>query len=248
MTQNYLFIDIDGPLLPGKSHLFPGNRDFLTAFNDGVKVPELFEKHQVTFDPWGVRAHNLLAKYGDAKVVIVTNWRRWCDIETLQQLFEDQGLEFSYADNPSCMKRGLSSERYHDIACHMESYIEEDANCLIIDDDNLQPLNAFYHLVNEGSERSEQDQYYGPDHKDEDICIVQNRDNDVKYDIKCKWLDVDYKNGLTYEQFKLGAEFFNVDWDQLAFEEFGVPIKTKEEKEEEKRKYQEALDAWRYFV
>jgi len=229
--QNYLFVDIDGPLLPGRANLFPDNRKFLHAFRDGVKPPELFVETPPCFDDWGVRAHNLLAKYGDAKIVIVTNWRVWCDIESLQDLFIEQRLYFEYADKPSCVKRGMSSERYHDIASHMEDYIEEDARCLIIDDFNLQALNHFYKLEGEEGER---DGYYGPDHDDMQVGIV---DNTGGYDIKFKWLDVDYTNGLTYEQFKLGADFFNVDWDQLNFEEFGIPIKTAEEKRREQEKF-----------
>lgn len=234
--QNYLFIDIDGPLLPGKSHMFPENREFLHAFNNGVKPPELFVETPPNFDEWGVRAHNLLAKYGNAKVVIVTNWRIWCDIETLQDLFIEQGLYFEYADRPSCIKRGMSSERYNDIAAHMEEYIEEDARCLIIDDFDLQALNLFYKLEGEEGERSP-DEYHGPKHNDKQVGIVQNRSGTIEHDIRFKWLDVDYNNGLTVEQFKLGADFFGVDWDQLNFEEFGVPIKTEEEKRKEREDF-----------
>jgi len=233
MAQNYLFIDIDGPLLPGRAHMFPGNREFLNAFNKGVKPPELFETTPPKFDDWGVRAHNLLARYGNAKVVIVTNWRRWCSIEQLQSLFVEQGLEFEYADQTNCAIRGMSSERYHDIACHMEDYIEEDARCLIIDDYNLQALNLFYRLEGEEGERGNDIAWQGPTHDDMQIGIVQNRDNSVEHDIRFKWLDVDYRNGLTYEQFKIGAEFFGVDWDQLNYNEFGIPIKTEEEKRKE---------------
>lgn len=241
MTQNYLFIDIDGPLLPGRSHLFPQNREFLNAFNDGMKLTELLEKHPPVFDPWGVRAHNLLAKYGDAKIVIVTNWRRWATIEELQKLFKAQGLEFEYADQPNCALRGFSSERYHDIALHMEEFINEDARCLIIDDFDLKALNMFYMLEGETEPR---DYHNAPAHTDDQIGIVQNRDGTVEHDIRFKWLDVDYRNGLTYEQFKLGAEFFNVDFDQLNFQEFGVPIKTAEQKAKEAadfEKYYQAL-------
>jgi len=235
--QNYIFIDIDGPLLPGRSHLIAQNREFLHQFNDGVGAEELFEKYPPVFDPWAVRAHNLLAKHGSAKIVIVTNWRRWADIDQLINMFAEQGLDFSYADRPSCIRRGMSSERYHDIASHMEDEINEDARVLVIDDYNLQALNHFYRLEGEEGER---DGYYGIDHNDEQVGIVQNQDNAIAHDIRFKWLDVDYTEGLTYKQFKLGADFLGVDWDQLNFEEFGIPIKT----EEEKRKEREAMDKY----
>jgi len=234
MTQNYLFVDIDGPLLPGRAHMFPDNRAFLQAFNDGVKPPELFVETPPNFDEWGVRAHNLLAKYGNAKVVIVTNWRVWVDLEDLKDLFSEQGLNFDYADPPQCSKRGMSSRRYDDIATHMEDFIQEDARCLIIDDYDLQALNLFFRLEGEHGDRNDEDRLHGPAHQDTQVGIV---DNNHGCDVRFKWLDVDYANGLTYEQFKLGAKFFDIDWDQLNYQEFDVPIKTEEEKQREREKF-----------
>ena len=223
MTQNFIFIDIDGPLLPGRAHLDRQNRKFLDAFHGGMKLTELLEKHPPVFDPWAVRAHNLLAKYSNARIVIVTNWRRWATIEELQRLFDSQGLVFEYAERASCMKRGLSSERVHDIACHIEECLPDDSRALIIDDADLRWLNSFMPL--EGEHETDEAVDYGvPQHYDEQVGYVEGKN------IRWKWLEVDYNNGLTYEQFKLGADFLGVDWDQLNYQEFGVPILSPEEK------------------
>ena len=224
MTQNFIFIDIDGPLLPGRAHLDRDNRAFLDAFNGGMKLTELLGKHPPVFDHWAVRAHNLLARYGNAQIVIVTNWRRWATIEELQRLFDGQGLTFEYANPIGCMKRGMSSERVHDIAVHIQDYLPDDSRALIIDDADLSWLNNFMPLENPDPDAPPYGYYDFPEHNDNQVGYVEGKN------IRWKWLQVDYTNGLSYQQFKLGAEFLGVDWDQLDFAEFGVPILTPEEK------------------
>jgi len=216
MTQNFLFIDIDGPLLPGKAHLFPQNRAFFKAFNDGLNLTELLDTHKIMFDPWAVRAHNLIAKYGDAKIVIVTNWRRWAKIEEIQRLFSEQGLEFNYADPVSCVKRGFSSERVHDVADHVVDYLPENSRALVIDDDHgLKSLFDWFTPENESD---------------------LNKDR-LEKNIDFKLLSVDYQNGLSYDQFIEGMDFFEADMDQMKFHEFGIPIKTEEEKQKEREDF-----------
>ena len=157
------------------------------------------------FDPWAVEAHNELAVKGKAKVVIVSNWRRWCSIEDLQDLFKRQGLDFDYADKPSCMKRGLSSNRAQDVSCHIQDYLPDGARALVIDDDEgLAWLNAFMPLE-EDDISDEKDHYGNIKHDDRQVGLVEDKD------IKWKWLDVDYHNGLTFNQLKIGAEFFGFD-------------------------------------
>lgn len=216
MTQNYLFIDIDGPLLPAKSHMFPENREFLDNFQIGESLTSLMKNHPLTFDPWCVRAHNLLAKYGKAKIVIVTNWRLWCDIEELQELFADQGLVFDYAVEPSCGKRGLSSGRAQDVAYHIEDILPNDSRALIVDDqEGLIWLNNYLPL--EGDHSTARTNYVGViEHNDRQVGYVEE-----KPDIHWKWLEVSYQDGISYKQFKLGAKFFDIDWDELNAKEFG---------------------------
>lgn len=216
MKQNFLFIDIDGPLLPARSHLFPENRAFFRAFNDGMKLTELLEKHPPVFDPWAVRAHNLLAKYGNAKIVIVTNWRRWATIEEIQALFAKQGLVFDYADPVSCIKRGFSSERVHDVSTHVVDYLPENSRALVIDDDHgLKHLEDWF-----------------TDENDSDM----NKER-LEKTIDFKLLSVSYQDGLTYDQFVDGTKFFEVNTDQMLFEEFNTPIKTAEEKRKEREDF-----------
>jgi len=225
--KNFMFIDIDGPLLPGKSYLFPENRRFIDRFSDMGPLEEILDEVQPIFDPFSVRAHNLLAKYGDAEIVLVTNWRSWVSIERIQQMFDDQGLEFKYADQPTCVKRGLTSERVHDVATHVEDYLPENSRALIIDDDpGLTWLNEFW----------------GPDSNSDG-----NR-NRLERNVEWKLLHVDYQEGLTYDHFKQGVKFFDIDTDQLNHYEFGAPLLTEEEKQKKRDEYNQALDILKYSI
>jgi hypothetical protein len=195
--QNYMFIDIDGPLLPGKMHLFKQNKTFLKEFGHGntIDVDALIEKFPPMFDPYAVAVHNWLAEAGNAKIVLVTNWRMWFSIEELMKIFADQGLVFDYADRPSCMKRGLSSTRLHDVSMHISDYLPENSRALVIDDaSELLTLNEWFNDDNE---------------------CDSNQDR-LKKNIEFKLLHVDYSNGLTHQQVMEGARFFGIpvsDWD-----------------------------------
>jgi hypothetical protein len=200
MKQNYIFLDIDGPLLPGRSVVFPNFLQFQRAFVDGQDITEILQSIPLTFDPWSVRVHNLLAELSDAKIVLATAWRQWCSTEQLQSLFLSQGLKFNYADPPGCITRGFSNNRLHDIAEHMREMIPEDSRVLIIDDADLASLNQFFPL--ESSETAYTNTVYGyPDHNDDQVGVIPDKR------IRWKWLNVDYMNGLTYQQYKIGLEF-----------------------------------------
>lgn len=231
MIQNFLMLDIDGPLLPGKFSTFKENYEYIKAFKKGMKAEELFEKHPPRFDPWCIRAHDLLLRHGNAKVVMVTNWRRWASIDQITSILKSQGLDMVLADRPECIRRGLSSERVHDVACHLEDYLPNNSRALIIDDANLLWLNEFFPLENDNL-RIDKNQYNFLDHDDRQVGYIKNKN------IRWKWLDVDYVNGLSYEQFKLGMDFFEVNWEEYGLNEFGIKIKT----EEEKKKEREDLD------
>lgn len=204
MTQNYLFLDIDGPLLPTKSHMFPQNQAFVEAFQSGISMAENIITNPPMFDPWCVRAHNLLAQYGNAKIVIVSNWRIWATNDELKKLFAAQGLEFEYADPVGCMKRGISSERVHDVSYHMSEEIPDDSRVLILDDDNLEWLNNF-HPLEDVAEGEEHGVYGFPTHYDQQVGYIEDKS------IRWKWLDISLQDGITYQQFGIAADFFEID-------------------------------------
>jgi hypothetical protein len=136
---NYIFVDFDGPLLPGKSHIFQKNREATAAFLRGENTIPLF-------DPIAVRMHNLWAKYGNAKVVFSTSWARshrgtWQETEAyLKRIMDENGYTGEYADNCITPKR-ISSEHIHEIQEWCYDNLKEGDRFIAVDDANLSFLD-----------------------------------------------------------------------------------------------------------
>lgn len=196
---NYIFVDFDGPLLPGKMHLFNDTRKTVDAFLKGeAPIPR--------FDPVAVRIHNLWAKYGKAKVVFSTSWSRsfrgtWQECEAyLKRVMTENGFEGEYAEDCVTPKR-LSSEHMHEISewCY----------------DNLKPEDRFIAV------------------DDADLSFLESEH--CLYNKQGKWIKVNYKNGLTWENYKDGCEWLRVNNEELLHQEFGIVPLTEEEKAEKRR-------------
>lgn len=132
---NYIFVDFDGPLLPGKQHLFKENREAAEAFIKGESpIPR--------FDPLAMRMHNLWAKYGNAKVVFSTSWYRSARgdyeqrINYLKQIMEENGYEGEYADDCVTPKR-LSSYHIHEIQEWCYDNLKPEDKFIAVDDADL---------------------------------------------------------------------------------------------------------------
>jgi len=132
---NYIFVDFDGPLLPGKMHLFDDNRKVVDEFlAGGSPIPR--------FDPVAVRMHNLWAKYGNAKVVFSTSWARtyrgpWEECEAyLKRIMAYNVFEGEYADDCTTPKR-RSSEHIHEIQEWCYDNLKEGDKFIAVDDANL---------------------------------------------------------------------------------------------------------------
>lgn len=135
---NYIFVDFDGPLLPGKMHLFDSNRKAVEAFTRGEDV----SPH---FDPVAMRMHNLWAKHGNAKVVFSTSWarhvRKWDETEAyLKKVMWDNGYEGEYADDCVTPKR-RSSEHIHEIQEWCYDNLKPEDRFIAVDDANLSFLS-----------------------------------------------------------------------------------------------------------
>lgn len=132
---NYIFVDFDGPLLPGKSHLFPYNRKATKEFMDGGNpIP--------SFDTIAVRMHNLWAKYGNAKVVFSTSWARThrgsfeeCEAY-LKRIMTENGFEGEFAEDCITPKR-LSSAHIHEIQEWCYDNLKEGDKFIAVDDADL---------------------------------------------------------------------------------------------------------------
>jgi len=120
--MNYIFVDIDGPLLPAKLNFLQENYKFHKT-----------KKGLPTFDPFAVRLHNLIADYADAKIVLSTNWSWFLEEKKLKDLLYKCGLRFDYA-RVALTPKSKSSKRSHEILWWIEDNAEEDDKFLIIDD------------------------------------------------------------------------------------------------------------------
>lgn len=135
---NYIFVDFDGPLLPGKMHLFDSNRKAVGAFMAG-------EDAIPYFDPVAVKMHNLWAKHGNAKVVFSTSWarhvRKWEETEAyLKKVMRDNGYDGGFADDCLTPKR-RSSEHIHEIQEWCYDNLKPEDRFIAVDDANLSFLS-----------------------------------------------------------------------------------------------------------
>ena len=131
---NYIFVDFDGPLLPGKMHLFDANRKAVAAFMAGEDVMPIF-------DPAAVQMHNLWAKHGNAKVVFSTSWARhvrtWQETEAyLKRVMRYNGYTGEFADDCVTPKR-RSSSHIHEIQEWCYDNLKPEDRFIAVDDADL---------------------------------------------------------------------------------------------------------------
>lgn len=131
---NYIFVDFDGPLLPGKMHLFDNNRKAVAAFMAG-------EDAMPIFDPAAVQMHNMWAKHGNAKVVFSTSWARhvrtWQETEDyLKRVMRYNGYTGEFADDCVTPKR-RSSSHIHEIQEWCYDNLKPEDRFIAVDDTDL---------------------------------------------------------------------------------------------------------------
>ncbi len=121
MGQKIIFVDIDGPLIPGRMHLLAENH---TSDPDAIPV----------FDNFSVRVFNLWAKYSNAKIVLSTNWAWSHDNEQLKLKMKMNGLGFDYHDAIVTPKR-MNSNRHDEILDWLRKHSKEGDKFIAVDDD-----------------------------------------------------------------------------------------------------------------
>jgi hypothetical protein len=139
---NYIFVDFDGPLLPGRMHLFNENREATNEFLEGgTPIPY--------FDPVAMRMVNIWAKYSNAKIVFSTSWHRIAKGDNEQRekylklIMEKNGFTGEYADNCVTPKR-LSSSHIHEIQEWCYDNLKDGDKFIAIDDADLSFLACSY--------------------------------------------------------------------------------------------------------
>jgi len=218
--SNYIFVDIDGPLLPGKMHLYP--------INQKIERGKLNEAKPM-FDNFAVQCFNMWAKYADAKIIFSTNWATAlysysddddCGPELkLKKIMLDNGLDFEDRYHKDILTpKKFTSARGSEIWWWLIENAKDGDKFIAVDDDST------CRYLEDYLRPREQDKHYP--------------NGFVKPDITGKWIEVDFANGLNWENFTDGCEALGISIDDINEGEFGIERLTAEEKE----KREKALD------
>lgn len=176
--MNIIFVDIDGPLLPRKMHLFRENRS-----NKPKAIPK--------FDEFAIKAFNLWAKYGAAKIVFSTYWSCHFTAEELKQIMHTNGLGFEYHGDILTPKK-MSSTRHNEILWWLENHNDEIDNWIAVDDDT----SCKY------------------------IQEIIDGDCDTAITKPGRWIPVDFDNGISWKNFCDGCVGLGIDVNEVLNNEF----------------------------
>ena len=193
--MNIIFVDIDGPLLPRKMHMFHENRKL------GIN-PETGVGWYPKFDQFAVRAFNLWAKYGNAKIVFSTHWAFDHNTEQLQEIMLRNGLGFDYHDVLYTPKK-MSSRRCNEIMWWLHDNAKEGDKFIAVDDDTS------CHDIPR---------------------LIDNEYKGHGTDATGKWINVDYDSGMSWDNFLDGCDTLGIDMDVIYEQEFGIKPLTEEQK------------------
>jgi len=194
--MNIIFLDVDGPLLPRKMHMFHQNRKT-------GKNAETGTGHYPQFDEFSVRAFNLWAKYGNAKIVFSTAWAHNWSTEQLKDIMLTNGLGFDYHKEILTPKR-MTSSRVNEIVWWLENNAKAGDTFIAVDDDtSLQDLDM----------------------------LIQSEHRNIEIEAKGEWINVDYDNGMSWDNFIDGCEVLGIDMDVIYENEFGIKPLTQKQKD-----------------
>ena len=232
--MNVVFLDIDGPLLPGRAHWLGSNTTMVTAARKKTETPWFFDwelKKTVRFDPIAVHFFNAWVGFSDARIVISSNWTGHTSKEQLRDLFNLNGLvgEFYEGDSWETTKHFRRQHRAGEINEWLLDHPDV-TNFLIVDDDP-----TVKDLEKDQSQHKKRIAY----------CKKKNMDTDdrpyVFKDLIGHVIEVSFDDGITLAQFQQGLDILKIDIEDILETWYGVKKLTPAEKAQKEREYREAL-------
>jgi len=154
------------------------------------------------FDEFAVRVFNLWTKYSNAKIVFSTAWEYNYTADELKEIVKHNGLGFDY-HNVCVTPKKMTMSRHTEILNWLEEHSQEGDKFIVVDDDA--ECRHIHTLLETG--------YYADNIK-----------------ATGEWVNVDFTNGLSLENFYHGCAVLGIDREILEYKEFGVKILTAEEK------------------
>lgn len=211
-TNKVIFLDIDGPLMPGRQWFDSKNSNMRKNLGDvwWKKINELEEFDElITFDPVAVNFFNLWQRMSGADIVVASNWARWISKERLLKIFDRNGLDAKLHEDWRTPRK-FTSNRIHDIGCWMTDNPEYTG--IIVDDD---------HDLCRNEKWFNDPEYQKEEHTKEGHDYWQN---------KLKLIPVEYTNGITLQNFKDGCTGLEITQEAVMQRVFGIEPLTEEQK------------------
>ena len=122
-------LDIDGVLLPEKTHKLPHNISLAKKIrgnkNNPIKSKREFVQaysELVSFDPHAVMLINQLAEKTGAKIILHTNWRRNFGLEETKAKVIREGIKEEYLHEDCNLHYKMSSTKASDISLWIENH------------------------------------------------------------------------------------------------------------------------------
>ena len=130
-----IFLDFDGPLLPGRLHYQEFNSTIMFDVESHWQDDQAL-KRQVRFDPVMIHVLNRWIEHLDAKVVISSNWSKFATFEEICEILGANGFKHSDKIHDQWTTTKIKSwNRADEIANWLFNNLGKFSNYIIIDDD-----------------------------------------------------------------------------------------------------------------
>lgn len=140
MTEKILFVDIDGPLIPGRSYFLDQqpikNKLADYQFEDQKRFEFYVDKFglQMTMDPIAVAMVNDILKQTNASIVVHSTWSYLFNEKDVKKVLEVNGIHGPYHEDWTTPK-DPNTRREHQVKLWLDKHPEVDMYAILDDSD-----------------------------------------------------------------------------------------------------------------